>query len=213
MSNKGFNNFDIVYYINLAHRTDRKEHITNELAKTGIDVNKINRVDAIYYEHFGELGCSLSHIKALEMFLQTPEDIQYCLIIEDDFHIRNQIDVVNQLLDKFFDIYKDDFDMFLISANIYISEKTDWEYIKKITDVQTTAGYCVNRKFAKILLDNFKEGAQLLQESGKKQHNLCLDQYWKRLQKEYKWYSTEPVIGEQMMSYSDIEKQVTYYRC
>jgi hypothetical protein len=32
--NKGLDNFDIVYYINLEHRKDRYEHITKELEKT-----------------------------------------------------------------------------------------------------------------------------------------------------------------------------------
>jgi len=41
MKNKGLNNFDIVYYINLSHRKDRYIHINNELSKTNIDPNKI----------------------------------------------------------------------------------------------------------------------------------------------------------------------------
>jgi hypothetical protein len=45
---KGFNNFDVLYYINIAHRTDRKQHLLEELSKTDIDHNKINRIDAVY---------------------------------------------------------------------------------------------------------------------------------------------------------------------
>ena len=36
----GFNNFDLVYYINLNHRTDRLNHITNEIKKTNIDATE-----------------------------------------------------------------------------------------------------------------------------------------------------------------------------
>jgi hypothetical protein len=39
MYSDGLNNFDIIYYINLNHRTDRLENITNELNKTNISLS------------------------------------------------------------------------------------------------------------------------------------------------------------------------------
>ena len=83
MKNKGLNNFDIVYYINLEHRKDRYIHINNELSKTNIDPNKINRIDAVYNINKGCLGCSKSHILALEAFINTSDEIQNCIIFED----------------------------------------------------------------------------------------------------------------------------------
>jgi len=40
-----------------------------------------------------------------------------------------------------------------------------------------------------------------------------MDIYWKQLQKTDKWYITNPVLGYQRMSYSDIEKRITDYNC
>jgi hypothetical protein len=72
----------------------------------------------------------------------------------------------------------------------------------KILNAQTTSGYSVNKKFAKTLLENFKEGLILLKQT----HNLelySLDQYWKILQPISKWYCLKPKIGKQIKSYSD----------
>jgi GR25 family glycosyltransferase involved in LPS biosynthesis len=203
---KGFNNFDILYYINLEHRNDRKVHILEELKKTGIDHNKINRIEAIHKE-FGELGCSQSHIKALETFLQTTDDVQNCLILEDDFKLKtDNFDHLDIVFDS--DI---DYDVLMISGNLYHTLQTNVSLLRKVYEAQAASGYCVTKQYAPKLLENFKEGAKLLEEAGKKVHELCLDQYWKKLQIGDKWYALNPMIAEQMMSYSDIEKKVVYY--
>lgn len=41
-------------------------------------------------------------------------------------------------------------------------------------------------------------------------HELHIDIYWKKLQND-KWYVTNPVLGYQRESYSDIEKRITNY--
>jgi glycosyl transferase family 25 len=204
-----FDHFDVLYYINLQHRHDRNEHILQQLALTNIHPSKIHRIDAIYHKDFGELGCSQSHIKALEAFLQTSDDIKTCLIIEDDFMFR-QKDIDFSNLNNFFDL-KIDFDVFLLSGNIIHARRTDAPYIIKVEESQTTSGYCVTKQYAAKLLANFKEGAQKLVETGHKIHHLCLDQYWKSLQPIDNWFALYPLLGQQMASYSDIEKKVVDY--
>ena len=44
-----------IYIINLKHRTDRLEHILEELEKVEIDKNKIQIVEAIYEPELGAL--------------------------------------------------------------------------------------------------------------------------------------------------------------
>ena len=51
--NNGLNNFDTIYYINLVHRKDRYINITNQLKKTNIEPNKINRINGLYIKDFG----------------------------------------------------------------------------------------------------------------------------------------------------------------
>jgi len=209
----GFNNFDLVYYINLNHRTDRFNHITNEIKKTNIDESKVHRIEAIYVEDFGALGCSKSHCIALENFINSPETNQTCVILEDDFEFTQPQNIVNDLIDKVFNNDVKDFDVLLLSSNTFHELNTaKFNFVTKIIEAQTTSGYVVSRKFAPILLKNYKDGCDLLSVSKIKwQHSI--DIYMKQLQPNNKWLCLSPKIGKQMDSYSDIEKCNTNYNC
>ena len=80
------------------------------------------------------------------------------------------------------------------------------ENVKKVISAQTTSGYCITKKFAQILLKNFKESQDLIIKFGRR-HEICLDQYWKRIQPMNNWYVINPVLGYQYENYSDIEKK------
>lgn len=206
------NNFDIVYYINLDHRKDRFDHINNELAKTNIDKNKINKIEGIYIKTFGILGCAKSHIKTLETFLKTPEHIQNCIIFEDDFIFIKEMEEVNKLINLFFNEIKE-FDVLMLSSNILNARDTKYSFLKKIIDAQTLSGYCVSKKFALILLANYKESVSILEKIGYKTHTYCFDIWMKQLQPKSNWYSINPLIGKQIESYSDIENKIVDYNC
>jgi len=208
---QGFNRFDIVYFINLDHRTDRLEHITNELNKTNIEPIKLNKISAVYTPNFGALGCSKSHVIALESFLKTPETNQTCVILEDDFIFTQEQCVVNDLINKVFE-NNIDFDVLMLSANIEHQTPTTYPFITKIYNAQTTSGYVVNRKFAPILLNNYKESVELL-EKHKIGFNNCIDIHMKKLQPYFNWYCLNPKIGIQMSSFSDVEKRFVQYGC
>ena len=42
---------DVIFYINLSHRTDRKEHFLSEIKKLCTDETKIVRIDAVHLNH------------------------------------------------------------------------------------------------------------------------------------------------------------------
>jgi GR25 family glycosyltransferase involved in LPS biosynthesis len=212
MYQDGLNNFDIVYYINLNHRKDRLENITNELNKTNINPNKIKRISGIYMKDFGILGCAKSHCIALESFLKSPPENKYCIIFEDDFQFTQEQSVINKLINDVFNNLKS-FDVLMLSANILNGQPTNYEFLTKIIDAQTLSGYAVNRKFACILLNNYRESISLLEKEGHKYHPYCFDIYMKRLQPLTRWYSLNPTIGKQIESYSDIENKVVSYDC
>ena len=86
------NKINKVLYINLEHRTDRKEKIEKELEKIGL-LEKSERFDAIKNKR-GALGCALSHIACLERAQK--EGWNNILIIEDD----NTWSVDKETLDK-----------------------------------------------------------------------------------------------------------------
>jgi len=70
-------------YINLEHRTDRLEHVKIELSKLGIDGERVNAVKS----KIGAIGCTLSHIRCLEIAKQ--RDYEYVFICEDDIQFLN----------------------------------------------------------------------------------------------------------------------------
>jgi GR25 family glycosyltransferase involved in LPS biosynthesis len=212
MKNKGLNNFDIVYYINLEHRKDRYININNELNKTNIEPKKINRIDAIYRKDFGSLGCGKSHILALETFINTSDEIQNCIILEDDFVFTEQQEDINNLINLFFENVET-FDVLMLSSNTLNETKTILPFITKINDAQTLSGYCVSKKFAPILLDNYRFAVEKLESIGHTYHTYCIDIYMKILQPQSLWFCLNPKIGMQAMSYSDIENKVVTYNC
>ena len=60
------------FYINLDHRTDRKEHVTEQLTNLGLP--SFERFNAIKMEN-GAIGCSMSHLKILQTAVQNNWDV------------------------------------------------------------------------------------------------------------------------------------------
>lgn len=190
---------NIVYYINLKHRTDRKQHIEKELKKVGIS-NYI-RFDAIYDEE-GWRGCTNSHIQILEKFIES--DLNTCLILEDDFYFVDY-DQSKKILSEFSEL-DIDWDIVLLTCNCKETNPTNINYLVKPNMLaMTTAGYIVNKKFAKVLCENFKKSIEASEP---------LDVYWKILQtdEKYNWYIFEPRLGRQLKGYSDIQKKYVNYK-
>jgi hypothetical protein len=190
----------MIYYINLDKRLDRKEQIMSELNK----LKPAERVPGVYIEDFGALGCTYSHIECLNRFIKSGKP--HCIIFEDDFMFKD-INCI-ETLDNFFNL-NIDYDVCMLSIGSGILEDTDYS-LKKVISGQTTSGYIVNKSFAQTLLNNYIEGAELLKTT----QNLSLysiDQYWKKLQPQNKWYVFSPTLGIQRPSYSDITKQFEDY--
>lgn len=203
---------DVVFYINLDHRVDRREHIEKELRLLCPDSSKPIRISAIKHS-IGAIGCFKSHIHALELFLANTS-WNTCMVLEDDFTFKYRTsEEINAQLNTFFRSI-DTWDMLTLSYNpaAFNTAPTHDESIVKVLSTQTTSGYCVNRCFVETLLANFKAGCAL-----KEQHahsvDFCLDIFWKRLQPSANWYALVPAVGYQCEGYSDIEGKVVNYGC
>ena len=59
---EGISNIQNVFYINLEHRKDRKEHVENELKKIGLNGQRFNAIKT----KNGAIGCSMSHLRLLQ---------------------------------------------------------------------------------------------------------------------------------------------------
>jgi len=201
---------DAILYINLAHRVDRKEHVLHEINKLGKDVSYIHRIDAVKRDP-GALGCSLSHIKALQYALDHPE-WKLVLILEDDFTFRsNQTDEIIKAIDEL--CHYSEFDVCQLSYNLNGTfQDTTVPHIKKIMRAQTASSYLITRAYLPILLQNAIESSTDMQLHGKRHEN-CWDIHWNLLQPRGNWYCPFPALGHQYDNYSDIEHYHASYGC
>ena len=196
--------FENILYINLDHRTDRLEHVKQEMEKMGF-INA-ERFPAIKLQA-GNAGCTVSHIKCIELAKQ--RNWSQVFICEDDITFTNP----NQFMDsskKFVDS-NIQWDVLVIGGNNCPPFQQIGDFCAKVQNIQTTTGYIVKQHYYDILLNNFKEGlTNLIREPAlKKQYSL--DIYWKQLQIVDKWFVLTPLTVIQYYDYSDIEERVVDY--
>ena len=193
-----------MYYINLSHRTDRKKEMEHEFSR--MRLYNVQRFDAIRNKK-GYVGCTQSHIACLKQGIESGAD--HIVILEDDFDF---LITTEELTELFQTLQNIRYDVMLLAYNSPDSKVLDTDHylLKRNVDSQTCAGYIVNKKYARKLLQNFEEGLQLLLLYDKS-HPFAIDQYWKRLQSTDNWYCYHKRSGKQRMSYSDIEKRKVNY--
>jgi len=204
--NVAFSNIDVVYYINLDRRPDRKEQVLSEIHKLGLPEEKIVRIKAVDKPDFGALGCSMSHIDCLKRFIASPHT--NCIVLEDDFEFVQPVSVLAELFYNFFNSdVSNTFDVCMLSMSPVEIVPSEYSFVDKVKNAHTTSGYMLNKKFAKKLLANFEEGAVHLERTHYDEYHVyAIDQYWKKLQPQSNWYSFNPIMGKQRASYSDIHK-------
>jgi glycosyl transferase family 25 len=191
------------FYINLESRPDRKAHVEEQLTTIGIQAIQFK---AIKLQN-GAIGCSLSHLKLLQMAKKN--NWPHILIVEDDILFTNPsifITSFNHFLSN-----HPTFDVALISGNNIPPHTQIDNSCVKIYHCQTTTGYIVQNHYYDILINNYTEGiAKLLKEPSK--HILyAIDKYWFSLQEKDDWYLIIPLTVTQREDYSDIEKRKTNY--
>uniref|UniRef100_A0A6C0ESX4 Glycosyl transferase family 25 domain-containing protein n=1 Tax=viral metagenome TaxID=1070528 RepID=A0A6C0ESX4_9ZZZZ len=198
--------FDLinVMYINLEERKDRRINVEKELHKIGID--NPERFNAIKLTN-GALGCSMSHLKCLE--IAKKNNFDYILICEDDIEFLDPELFLSQLK-RFLD-FNNRWDVVLIAGNNMIPYVPVNDTCIKIYNCQTTTGYIVKKTYYDTLIQNYKEGiGKLLKEPTN--NNYKIDKYWLNLQKVDRWYLIIPLTIVQRDDYSDIEKKVTNFK-
>ena len=193
-----------VFYINLAQRPDRKQHVEEQLNLIGIQTP--TRFNAIKLAN-GALGCSMSHLKCLEIAKQN--DWPHLLIVEDDIKFL-QPELFKSQLSKFLSKHKT-WDNILIAGNNMPPFRPIDDTCVKVTRCQTTTGYLVKNHYFDTLIANFREGIKKLMGSPDKHTLYAIDKYWFSLQEKDKWYLIIPLSVTQREDYSDIEKRPTNY--
>ena len=195
------------YYINLNSRVDRKLHVEHQLDLVGIR-NNVKRFNAIYNVN-GRIGCSLSHLKCIQMAKE--ENMEFVLILEDDVSFLLPDDFVENV-NKFLSNPRNKWDVLLLAGNNLPPFTTNDEVSIRVTHCQTTTGYIVRQHYYDTLIANIKEGVAKLMKNPEHHYYFAIDKYWIHLQKQHRWMLLIPLIVIQRPDYSDIEKRYTDYQ-
>lgn len=196
-----------IFYINLESRPDRKEHIEAQLKTVGFP--SFERFNAIKMPNGnGRVGCSMSHIKCLEIAKQ--RGYSHLLICEDDT-LFLQPELFKEQLNKFLS-KRYNWDVVLFAGNnVPPYERIDDTCIC-VNYCQTTTCYLVNSTYFDILIDNMKSGVIKLIQEPSNHISYAIDKYWIKLQQKDNWYMITPLTVVQREDFSDIELRITNYK-
>ena len=165
----------LIYVINLDRDAERMDSIRGNLDKLGLAFERVpavmgkdvpgwqelvdlaayawrNRLDV---PRPGEVGCYLSHLKAMETFLKT--DAPWCVILEDDVEVLPACaDVLGSLAEK------DDWDLvklFNFHSGMPVKKRElagGHRLVAHLTRTTSSAAYVVNRRAAETLLRSMR---------------------------------------------------------
>jgi len=197
-------------YLNLARRVDRRAAIEAELARLGWAAERVEAVDT---PERGAWGCALSHAAALRAFLREGSPRPgppVCVVVEDDLAFVR--DPRPDLARFFADFADEGWDVLLLASNTKIEAPVPGrDYVTRIVNAQTTAGYVVHAAYVPTLLACFEESARRLAPPNAWSAGACCDILWKALQPAGRWYCLRPRVALQRPGYSDIEGRDTFY--
>ncbi|MES2062131.1 MAG: glycosyltransferase family 25 protein [Bacteroidota bacterium] len=150
--------FEVVYYINLPHRADRK--LTFERSAQYLPVKEIIRFEAVDGSGMdsawpgtpGAWGCRESHIRLLEMIKE--EGHQKFMIIEDDAIVKRSF---KKRFNKFLDTIGDDWDMiYLHTQGHYLKPIKLKPGVIQLQNTLGTVGIAYNARNLDVILDKLK---------------------------------------------------------
>jgi GR25 family glycosyltransferase involved in LPS biosynthesis len=192
-------------YINLSSRVDRKEHVEKELGKIGIPFERFNAIKLPN----GALGCSMSHLKCLQIAKEM--GWSHVFICEDEIQFIDP-ELLKKQLDTFLKTHSDDWDVLLVAGNNMPPYIPIDESCVQVKQCQTTTGYIVKQHYYDTLITNFKLGIQCLMREPHKHSIYAIDKYWFFLQQQDRWFLIVPLTVVQRTDYSDIEKRMVNYK-
>ena len=193
------------FYINLEHRTDRREQIESELSIMGINAQRFNAI----VSNNGAVGCTMSHLRLLNNAIE--KNYSHLLILEDDIQFLEP-EIFKTNFNKFLELHGNNWDVIIFSGNNVPPYIPIDETCIRVTRCQTTTGYLVNGHYLRTLRNNIKEGLEKLIKNPSMHYYFAIDKYWFCLQQIDNWYLIIPLTVIQRESYSDIEKRVTNYK-
>jgi glycosyl transferase family 25 len=182
------------------------QHVTQQFRLLGIA--HAERFNAIQTQS-GAIGCSLSHIKCLEMAKKNK--YKQIFICEDDITFTNPQLFLENMYQFENSEYCANWDVLIVGGNNVPPYLQKTDYLIKISNCQTTTGYIVREHYYDVLIQNMKEGVNHLLRNPENKREYAVDMYWKKLQQRDNWYMIIPPTVVQYENYSDIEGRDVNY--
>lgn len=197
---------DHVYYINLDERPDRRAEVLVELDKLGFPSEQITRVPGVKHER-GAIGCARSHVLALDLALSAGHST--FMIVEDDFQMSQNVSDPAKNLWNFFELELE-WDCLLVAAYTKRFEETNFDTVVRALESQTTCAYVLRPEYARKVRSIFQAADRNLTRDPDKPGQ-AIDQAWKVLQPEGRWFVVTPVVAHQRDGWSTIEQRFVSY--
>jgi hypothetical protein len=188
-----------ILFINLDQRTDRLEHLNQQLEEwEGLPKDRVVRISAIPE---GGVGCLKSHILALQHAKQ--KQWSNVLILEDDFTLAESPSVINAKLMDFWQKHHHEFGWVQLVSLLNHSEPLEGEPVHKVINASNAAGYWVHARCYDALIDVLQKAVEPLASTGK--HWLYInDVVWNSLRTTFPTYAFVPRLGYQYANYSNL---------
>lgn len=186
---------DMVFYINLEERTDRREFIEKELQEYGI--TNYERFNAHSHTN-GIVGCGRSH----ESVLRIAKERKYkrILILEDDFTFLVPKNEFEENMNKLKNVK---FDVCFLSYNLQeYSEVDEYDFLLKAIKSLSASGYIINEHYYDKLINELEISMPLLEETNY-QWIYANDVIWHKFQLVDNYYCFKTRIGKQREGYSN----------
>jgi GR25 family glycosyltransferase involved in LPS biosynthesis len=197
-------------YINLESRKDRRAHVEAQLdaLKTGGVTNLVaERFNAIQHLVHGAIGCSMSHMRCIQIAKERGWD--HVLVCEDDVLFTNVPLFLTQLEKVMATV--PDWDVLLLAGNNIPPFRVVNDACVQVVNCQTTTAYMVRAHYYDTLIDNYRAGINKLMRNPANKLNYAIDRYWFELQRRDRWFLITPLSVVQREDYSDIEQRFTNY--
>ena len=201
---QGLNRFEKIFYINLAHRTDRNAFLLQELQKMGVEPQKIVRIEGILDVLNGHRGCALSHIHALKLAQQM--GLQEVLILEDDAYFHTDQEEIEKHLSLFFQ-HAPSYDMLLLGARVEQYQSCQIEGIYRAIIARLAHAYVVKNHYIPKLLEVFENTYKTMLKipTFNQVHDKAIDRAWDPLFEKDLILFTK-IFAYQRGGYSDIQR-------
>jgi len=207
----GINRLDAIIYINLEDRGDRKELLMKDLEKLNTNMSKVHKVSGIFIPKNGHKGCVQSHILALNMIKLNKW--KRALILEDDAEIVMPPETVNEIINKSLeklDTHHADWNVIMLGTEnksvdtkyndifLDINSNQDNLKIEKVEFATTGTAYIIKDTYVDSILNLFNNCNNNMEHgklSGDNYEHWALDQKWRDLQNNDKWFciSKDPI--------------------